>query len=54
MRPHPPLCEHAFVGAEGSAGAVYWRAIQRQNVIVAETVAREFPVLPLDGALVHL
>ena len=45
-----------FVTAEGSPGAIFWRAIQRENVIMAETVAREFPVLPLDFALalVHL
>jgi hypothetical protein len=38
--------------ANGSSGAVFWRAIQRGNVIVAESVAREFPHLPLDYALV--
>jgi hypothetical protein len=42
--------------ASGSSGATFWRAIQRGNVIVAETAAREFEVLPLDFALalVHL
>jgi hypothetical protein len=30
---------------------VFWRAIQSGNVIVAETAAREFEVLPLDYAL---
>ena len=50
------MCEHAFVTAEGSPGAIFWRAIQRGNVIVAEGVAREFETLPLDFALalVHL
>jgi hypothetical protein len=45
-----------FVGAQGSAGAIFWRAIERRNVIAAEAAAREFPVLPLDYALalVHL
>lgn len=37
--------------AEGSPGAIFWRAIQRGNVVVAESVAREFSVLPLDFAL---
>ena len=37
--------------AEGSPGAIFWRAIQRGNVVVAEAVAREFSVLPLDFAL---
>ena len=42
--------------AEGSPGAIFWRAIQRENVIVAEGIAREFGKLPLDFALalVHL
>jgi hypothetical protein len=31
-----------FVTAEGSPGTVFWRAIQHGNVIVAESVAREF------------
>lgn len=39
------------MGEAGSAGAAFWRAIQRGNVIVAESVAREFPTLPLDYAL---
>jgi hypothetical protein len=39
------------VTAEGSAGAIFWRAIARGNVIMAETIAREFDVLPLDYAL---
>jgi hypothetical protein len=45
-----------FVTAEGSPGAIFWRAIERDNVIVAEGIAREFEVLPLDLALalVHL
>jgi hypothetical protein len=44
------------VTAEGSPGAIFWRAIHCGNVVVAESVAREFPVLPLDYALalVHL
>jgi hypothetical protein len=44
------------VSAQGSPGATFWRAIHRGNVIVAETTAREFTVLPLDFALalVHL
>jgi hypothetical protein len=36
---------------EGSAGAIFWRAINNGNVIVAESVAREFEKLPLDYAL---
>ena len=41
---------------KGSPGAIFWRAIERDNLVVAETVAREFPTLPLDYALalVHL
>jgi hypothetical protein len=39
------------VTAQGSAGAIFWRAIERRNLLMAETVAREFPVLPLDYAL---
>lgn len=35
----------------GSAGAIVWRAINIGNVIVAESVAREFEKLPLDYAL---
>ncbi len=35
----------------GSAGAQFWRAIERQNLIVAEGLAREFEILPLDFAL---
>ena len=44
-------CEHAFVSMKGSPGAIFWRAIERDNLVVAETVAREFPTLPLDYAL---
>jgi hypothetical protein len=40
-----------FVTAQRSSGAIFWRAIQRGNVIMAETAAREFEVLPLDYAL---
>lgn len=40
-----------FVTAGGSAGAIFWRAIGRKNVIAAEAAAREFKVLPLDYAL---
>ena len=42
--------------ADGSPRAIFRRAIERENLIVAETVAREFPTLPLDFALslVHL
>ena len=36
---------------EGSAGAIFWRAVTNGNLIVAETVAREFEKLPLDYAL---
>ena len=45
-----------FVTAEGSPGAIFWRAIQRDNLIAAEAAAREADVLPLDCALalVHL
>ena len=41
---------------KGSPGAIFWRAIEKDNVLMAETVAREFPTLPLDFALalVHL
>ena len=41
---------------KGSPGAIFWRAIERDSLIVAETVARGLPVLPLDHALalVHL
>ena len=40
----------------GSSGAIFWRAIERDNVVAAEGAAREFEVLPLDFALalVHL
>jgi hypothetical protein len=38
------------VTAEGSSGAIFWRAISRGNLIVAETAAREFETLPLDYA----
>jgi hypothetical protein len=39
-----------------SSGAIFWRAIERRNVIGAESAAREIPNLPLDYALalVHL
>lgn len=42
--------------AQESPGSVFWRAIERGNVVGAELAAREFPVLPLDFALalVHL
>ena len=45
-----------FVTAGGSSGAIFWRAIERDNVIGAEAAAREFETLPLDFALalVHL
>ena len=36
---------------QGSPGAIFWRAISNGNVIVAESVAREFEKLPLDYAL---
>jgi hypothetical protein len=44
------------VTAQGSSGAIFWRAIERRNVVGAEAAAREFDVLPLDYALalVHL
>ena len=45
-----PSCEHMFVTAEGSPGAIFWRAIQRDNLIAAEAAAREADVLPLDCA----
>lgn len=44
-------CEHVFVGGLGSSGALFWRAVGRGNLILAETAAREFEVLPLDYAL---
>lgn len=40
-----------FVAVQGSPGATFWRAIERRNVIVAESVAREISPLPLDYAL---
>jgi hypothetical protein len=45
-----------FVTAQGSSGAIFWRAIERRHVIGAEAAAREIPNLPLDFALalVHL
>jgi hypothetical protein len=44
------------VTAQGSSGAIFWRAIERRHVIGAEAAAREIPNLPLDFALalVHL
>jgi hypothetical protein len=36
---------------QGSAGAIFSRAVNNGNVIVAESVAREFEKLPLDYAL---
>ena len=41
---------------KGSPGAIFWRAIERDNLLMAETIAREFETLPLDFALalVHL
>lgn len=50
------LCEHAFVGEAGSPGALFWRAIGRGNVIVAESAAWEMQSktgkpIPLDFAL---
>jgi hypothetical protein len=50
------MWEHVFVTAQGSSGAIFWRAVQHGNVIGAEVAAREIPVLPLDYALalVHL
>ena len=44
------------MGSGGSSGAIFWRAIQRGNVIGADAAAREIPNLPLDFALalVHL
>lgn len=38
-------------GLSGSAGAIFWRAVNNGNLIVAEGVAREFQRLPLDYAL---
>ena len=35
----------------GASGALFWRAVSRGNLILAETPAREFEVLPLDYAL---
>jgi len=50
------LCEHAFVGEKGSAGALFWRAIQSHNVVAAESAAWEMNAatgnpVPLDFAL---
>jgi hypothetical protein len=39
------------VSLKGSPGAIFWRAVERDNVIMAESVAREFETLPLDYAL---
>jgi hypothetical protein len=39
------------VTAEGSSGAIFWRAIQRGNLIAAEGALRELTVVPLDFAL---
>jgi hypothetical protein len=40
----------------GLLGAIFWRAIERRNLIAAESAAREIPNLPLAyaRALVHL
>ena len=45
-----------FVGDAGSPGAVFWRAIQNQNVVAAEGAAWELQAktkqpIPLDFAL---
>ena len=39
------------MGGLGSSGALFWRAVSRGNLLMAETAAREFEVLPLDYAL---
>ena len=33
----PQTCEHMFVGGLGSSGALFWRAVSRGNLLVAET-----------------
>ena len=45
------MCEHAFVTAEGHPRAVFRRAIERGNYLVAVTTAREIGQLSLDEAL---
>jgi hypothetical protein len=46
-----PLCEHAFVGSKGSAYAQFQRAIERNNLIEADSCARELGKLSLKDAL---
>src|SRR4051812_50071036 len=46
------LCEHAFVGAAGSAGGAFQRACERGNVLMALAAVEDLPKpLVLDYAL---
>ena len=56
LAPHRTLYEHTFVEEKGSAGAVFWRAIQNHNVTAAEGAAWEIQAqtkqpIPFDFAL---
>jgi hypothetical protein len=46
---------YVHVSLKGSPRAIFWRAIELDNLVVAETTAREFPTPPDHAlALVHL
>ena len=44
------FCERRSEAPKGSPGAIFWRSIEHDNLIVAEGIAREFDPLPLDFA----
>ena len=49
---HPsPSCEHAFVTAQGSAEARFWRAIATGRPVIAQSIAFELPQVQLEHAL---
>jgi hypothetical protein len=44
-------CEHGFVTAQGHPQAIFQRALERGNYLVALTTARELPRIALADAL---
>ena len=51
LAPLSDRCEHTFVTSQGSAHGRFQRAIQRGNVLAAETAIRELGGLNLGDAL---
>jgi hypothetical protein len=49
--PRGGVCEHAFATAQRSAYSPFKRALERQNFMLAWTMAAELPSVPFADAL---